>query len=184
MDQKHITSLAQPLALFSGAQPLAPPHIAYLSHSFMINVKSMIIAFPTTLLKHHNTMGSDDYAAVGGGGALKLKGAKIHKKKKKRDKTDLEKNLDTGNKDEEKRRKKDREEQEPHDEDDEDKPEVQKTEAQKRHEEIKKKRLLKLAESSSSRPELLKTHKERVEELNTYLSRLSEHHDMPRIGPG
>ncbi|QKD49937.2 hypothetical protein BFJ63_vAg2392 [Fusarium oxysporum f. sp. narcissi] len=129
-------------------------------------------------------MGSDDYAAVGGGGALKLKGAKIHKKKKKRDKTDLEKNLDTGNKDEEKRRKKDREEQEPHDEDDEDKPEVQKTEAQKRHEEIKKKRLLKLAESSSSRPELLKTHKERVEELNTYLSRLSEHHDMPRIGPG
>ncbi|KAI1010329.1 hypothetical protein LB503_005305 [Fusarium chuoi] len=108
-------------------------------------------------------MGSDDYAAVGGGGALKLKGAKIHKKKKKRDKTDLEKNLDTGNKDEEKRKKKrdktdleknldtgnkdeekrkkkseDGEEQEPHD--DEDKPEVQKTEAQKRHEEIKKKR--------------------------------------------
>ncbi|KAF5717444.1 DUF1754-domain-containing protein [Fusarium mundagurra] len=115
-------------------------------------------------------MGSDDYAAVGGGGALKLKGAKIHKKKKKRDKTDLEKNLDTGNKDEEKRKKKkseDGEKQEPHDEDDEDIPE-----------------LLKLAESSSSRPELLKTHKERVEELNTYLSRLSEHHDMPRIGPG
>ncbi|CVK87071.1 uncharacterized protein FMAN_05761 [Fusarium mangiferae] len=132
-------------------------------------------------------MGSDDYAAVGGGGALKLKGAKIHKKKKKRDKTDLQKNLDTGNKDEEKRKKKkseDEEEQEPHDVDDEDKPEVQKTEAQKRHEEIKKKRLLKLAESASSRPELLKTHKERVEELNTYLSRLSEHHDMPRIGPG
>ncbi|SCN73876.1 uncharacterized protein FFB20_04459 [Fusarium fujikuroi] len=129
-------------------------------------------------------MGSDDYAAVGGGGALRLKGAKIHKKKKKRDKTDLQKNLDTGNKDEEKRKKnsEDGEEQEPHD--DEDKPEVQKTEAQKRHEEIKKKRLLKLAESSSSRPELLKTHKERVEELNTYLSRLSEHHDMPRIGPG
>ncbi|KAH7249978.1 uncharacterized protein BKA55DRAFT_568484 [Fusarium redolens] len=131
-------------------------------------------------------MGSDDYAAVGGGGALKLKGAKIHKKKKKRDKTDLEKNLDTGNKDDEKRKKrrKDEEEQDPHDEDDEDKPEVQKTEAQKRHEEIKKKRLLKLAESSSARPELLKTHKERVEELNTYLSKLSEHHDMPRIGPG
>lgn len=44
--------------------------------------------------------------------------------------------------------------------------------------------LLELAESSSSRPELLKTHKERVEELNTYLSKLSEHHDMPKIGPG
>lgn len=44
--------------------------------------------------------------------------------------------------------------------------------------------LQKMAESSSSRPELLKTHKERVEELNTYLSKLSEHHDMPKIGPG
>ncbi|KAL4722749.1 hypothetical protein ACLX1H_009984 [Fusarium chlamydosporum] len=133
-------------------------------------------------------MGSDEYAAVGGGGALRLKGAKIHKKKKKRDKTDLEKNLDTGNKDEEKRKKKKdkqgEEEDEPRHADDEEKPEVQKTEAQKRHEEIKRKRLLQLAESSGSRPELLKTHKERVEELNTYLSKLSEHHDMPRIGPG
>lgn len=44
--------------------------------------------------------------------------------------------------------------------------------------------MMKLAESSSARPELLKTHKERVEELNTYLSKLSEHHDMPKIGPG
>lgn len=30
----------------------------------------------------------------------------------------------------------------------------------------------------------VKTHKERVEELNKYLAGLSEHHDMPRIGPG
>lgn len=29
-----------------------------------------------------------------------------------------------------------------------------------------------------------KTHKERVEEYNKYLANLSEHHDMPRIGPG
>ncbi|CAL8575575.1 hypothetical protein XPA_001490 [Xanthoria parietina] len=29
-----------------------------------------------------------------------------------------------------------------------------------------------------------KTHKEKVEEFNHYLSNLSEHHDMPRIGPG
>lgn len=43
---------------------------------------------------------------------------------------------------------------------------------------------LKMAEKSGSRSELLKTHKERVEELNTYLSKLSEHHDMPKIGPG
>ncbi|KAJ2904306.1 hypothetical protein MKZ38_008365 [Zalerion maritima] len=44
--------------------------------------------------------------------------------------------------------------------------------------------LLKLAEQPGARPELLKTHKQRVEELNTYLSKLSEHHDMPKIGPG
>ena len=30
----------------------------------------------------------------------------------------------------------------------------------------------------------VKSHKEKVEELNKYLSKLSEHHDMPRIGPG
>jgi protein FAM32A len=30
----------------------------------------------------------------------------------------------------------------------------------------------------------VKSHKQRVEELNRYLSGLSEHHDMPRIGPG
>ncbi|RMJ19802.1 hypothetical protein CDV36_000459 [Fusarium kuroshium] len=139
-------------------------------------------------------MASDDYTAVGGGGALKLKGSKVHKKKKKRDKkTDLEKNLDTGKRegpdpDRKKKNKEvvnDDEEQQPREEEEEDdRPQAQKTEAEKRHDEIKKKRLLKLAESSGSRPELLKTHKERVEELNTYLSRLSEHHDMPRIGPG
>ncbi|KAH7264264.1 hypothetical protein FSOLCH5_010215 [Fusarium solani] len=129
-------------------------------------------------------MASDDYTAVGGGGALKLKGSKVHKKKKKRDKkTDLEKNLDTGKREGPDPDKKKEADDEPRDEED-DRPEAQKTEAEKRHDEIKKKRLLQLAESSGSRPELLKTHKERVEELNTYLSRLSEHHDMPRIGPG
>jgi len=44
--------------------------------------------------------------------------------------------------------------------------------------------LLEMSKSAAGRPELLKTHKERVEELNTYLSKLSEHHDMPKIGPG
>lgn len=44
--------------------------------------------------------------------------------------------------------------------------------------------LMKMFEDGSARPELLKTHKERVEGLNTYLSKLSEHHDMPKIGPG
>ena len=54
-----------------------------------------------------------------------------------------------------------------------------KTEAERRHEERKRKRL-----DERLRREGVKTHKERVEELNRYLSRLSEHHDMPRIGPG
>lgn len=55
-----------------------------------------------------------------------------------------------------------------------------KTEAQKRQEEMKRKRL----EEKFEREGGVKTHKERVEELNRYLSGLSEHHDMPKIGPG
>jgi len=51
-------------------------------------------------------------------------------------------------------------------------------------EEARRKRLEKMIESADAQPDLLKTHKERVEALNTYLSKLSEHHDMPRIGPG
>ncbi|KAF6808901.1 hypothetical protein CSOJ01_07263 [Colletotrichum sojae] len=141
----------------------------------------------------------DEYASVGGG--LKLKGAKIGKKKKRKDKSDLEKNLDDGSgagtvarrpedpAEEDKKRKKKSRSEEPTADEDADKeddagPVVHKTEAERRHEERKRRRLLELAESSSARPELLKTHKERVEELNTYLSKLSEHHDMPKIGPG
>lgn len=42
-------------------------------------------------------MPSDDYAPIGGGGALKLKGAKVSKKKKKsKEKADLAKNLADG----------------------------------------------------------------------------------------
>ncbi|KAK0635215.1 hypothetical protein B0T17DRAFT_515654 [Bombardia bombarda] len=59
-----------------------------------------------------------------------------------------------------------------------------KTEAERRFAEIKRKRLKELTGSARVRPELLKTHKQRVEELNSHLSRLSEHHDMPKIGPG
>ncbi|KAJ9603039.1 hypothetical protein H2200_012334 [Cladophialophora chaetospira] len=57
--------------------------------------------------------------------------------------------------------------------------EVFKTEAEKRYEEQRRKRL-----EERLKREGVKTHKERVEELNRYLSGLSEHHDMPRIGPG
>ncbi|KAK5114086.1 hypothetical protein LTR62_002655 [Meristemomyces frigidus] len=54
-----------------------------------------------------------------------------------------------------------------------------KTEAQRRFDEQRRKRL-----DERLQREGIKTHKERVEELNKYLSGLSEHHDMPKIGPG
>ncbi|KAL4786378.1 hypothetical protein BJX76DRAFT_355284 [Aspergillus varians] len=54
-----------------------------------------------------------------------------------------------------------------------------KTEAERKHEEMRRKRVQERLKREGS-----KTHKERVEELNKYLSRLSEHHDMPKIGPG
>lgn len=90
-----------------------------------------------------NIMASDEYSVVGGGGALKLKGAKVHKKKKKRDKSDLEKNIGKevakkGNAAEDKAKDKADEE------DEDDRPVVQKTESEKRHEEIKRKRVSRL----------------------------------------
>lgn len=63
--------------------------------------------------------------------------------------------------------------------DDEDARESLKTEAERRFEEQRKKRL-----EERLKREGVKTHKQRVEELNKYLSGLSEHHDMPKIGPG
>ncbi|KAK2593226.1 hypothetical protein QQS21_009066 [Conoideocrella luteorostrata] len=132
-------------------------------------------------------MPSGDYTAIGGG-ALKLKGAKVQKKKKKKGKTDLEKSISAGdggivsNGSPPAPDTEGRDDNEKHEGDD--APTVQKTESERRYEEVRRKRLQKMAESSSSRPEMLKTHKERVEELNTYLSKLSEHHDMPKIGPG
>ncbi|KAG5932574.1 hypothetical protein E4U60_005152 [Claviceps pazoutovae] len=135
-------------------------------------------------------MPSGEYSTIGSG-ALKLKGAKIQKKKKKRKpKADLDKDLaiqkreadDAQNSDDQDKQR--QEQNEDHEDADGEVLEPRKTEAERRYEEVKRKRLLKLAESSTARPELLKTHKERVEELNTYLSKLSEHHDMPKIGPG
>ena len=57
--------------------------------------------------------------------------------------------------------------------------ELRKTEAERRYEETRRKRL-----EERLKREGVKTHKERVQELNRYLSGLSEHHDMPKIGPG
>lgn len=54
-----------------------------------------------------------------------------------------------------------------------------KTASERAYEEMRRKRL-----HDRLQKEGVKTHKQRVEELNKYLSNLSEHHDMPRIGPG
>jgi len=54
-----------------------------------------------------------------------------------------------------------------------------KTASERAYEEMRRKRL-----ADRIAREGPKTHKQRVEELNKYLSTLSEHHDMPRIGPG
>lgn len=62
---------------------------------------------------------------------------------------------------------------------DEDKAAQLKTESERRFEEQRRKRL-----EEKLKREGVKTHKQRVEELNKYLSGLSEHNDMPRIGPG
>lgn len=83
-------------------------------------------------------MTSDDYTAVGGGG-LRLKGAKITKKKKKKDKSSLEKNLDTTVTNRSSSPKKD-----DRDEGDE-APGATKTEAELRYEEFKKKRVCTLS---------------------------------------
>ncbi|ORX53251.1 DUF1754-domain-containing protein [Hesseltinella vesiculosa] len=56
---------------------------------------------------------------------------------------------------------------------------VQKTDAEKRFEEIKRKRQLDRASKQAQ-----KSHKERVAEFNTKLDNLTEHFDLPKVGPG
>ncbi|KAI4859131.1 DUF1754-domain-containing protein [Hypoxylon rubiginosum] len=133
-------------------------------------------------------MPADDYASVGGGGALKLKGGKVQKtKKKKKSKApSLEQSLSAGDDSTSKET-----ERAPRDDGknmDEGAVAVavaeRKTEAERRHEEANKKKMMKMLEDPKLASEFRKTHKERVEGLNTYLSKLSEHHDMPKIGPG
>lgn len=126
----------------------------------------------------NSAMPSEEYKSAGGG-ALRIKGAKVKKHKKKKDKTALEKSLAEPKKEESEDKEEAREVEEAEGDEP---PRSHKTDAERRFEEARRKRLLEKAETS--RPELLKTHKERVEELNTYLSKLSEHHDMPKIGPG
>ncbi|KAB8073171.1 hypothetical protein BDV29DRAFT_157859 [Aspergillus leporis] len=138
-------------------------------------------------------MPGDEYS-VGGGGKLKLKGSKvsdgrIEKKKKKAKKSNPESTTTTATNvkaDSSASVSTPAPEKSPvREQEDSDAgvsssgPVPAKTEAERKYEEMKKKRL-----QERLKREGVKTHKERVEELNKYLSRLSEHHDMPKIGPG
>ncbi|KAF3397975.1 Uncharacterized protein F1880_006353 [Penicillium rolfsii] len=134
-------------------------------------------------------MAPDEYS-TGGGGKLKLKGSKVSdgrvdKKKKKKAKKEKEKENDAeqSQRQESGEANADAERAVSH-EGDEDVgsrsgSSAAKTEAERKYEEIRRKRL-----HERLQKEGIKSHKERVEELNKYLSRLSEHHDMPKIGPG
>jgi protein FAM32A len=136
-------------------------------------------------------MPSSDYSTAIGGG-LKLKGAGIDKKKKKKkakpaeDAPESSKSITT----EVAKRSDDAAKSPEHTPGRSLSPEKaeqslkqaggrRKTEAEKRHDEMRRKRM-----EERMKREGVKTHKEKVEELNKYLSGLSEHHDMPKIGPG
>ncbi|KIJ26910.1 hypothetical protein M422DRAFT_216087 [Sphaerobolus stellatus SS14] len=54
-----------------------------------------------------------------------------------------------------------------------------KTEAERRFEEIQRQRLAQRVAKLAP-----KAHKERVNEFNAKLEALSEHHDIPKVGPG
>eukprot|EP00027_Filamoeba_sp_ATCC50430_P002499 CAMPEP_0168558140 /NCGR_PEP_ID=MMETSP0413-20121227/9808_1 /TAXON_ID=136452 /ORGANISM="Filamoeba nolandi, Strain NC-AS-23-1" /LENGTH=104 /DNA_ID=CAMNT_0008589235 /DNA_START=683 /DNA_END=997 /DNA_ORIENTATION=+ len=59
------------------------------------------------------------------------------------------------------------------------KPADPRTEAEKKYEESQRKREKeKLAKSAS------KSHKQKLDEFNKYLGGLSEHYDIPKVGPG
>ncbi|KAH6916978.1 hypothetical protein BKA70DRAFT_1251071, partial [Coprinopsis sp. MPI-PUGE-AT-0042] len=53
-----------------------------------------------------------------------------------------------------------------------------KTEAERRFEEVQKERLARKVAKLAK-----KTHKDRVAEFNQHLETLSEHHDIPKVGP-
>ncbi|KAJ7170060.1 DUF1754-domain-containing protein [Mycena filopes] len=54
-----------------------------------------------------------------------------------------------------------------------------KTDAEKRFEEVQRRRLAERVSKLAN-----KTHKDRVSEFNAHLESLSEHHDIPKVGPG
>lgn len=149
-------------------------------------------------------MPSSDYSSAIGGG-LKLKGAGVDKKKKKKSKSkpaaeSESKDDTTADKEPSSALHKALAEEEGEVEKPQDSEVITfgKTEAQRRHEERRKKRVSLASQHHSTGSEAnrisqlnerlkregVQTHKERVQQLNKYLSTLSEHNDMPRIGPG
>ncbi|KAL1903122.1 hypothetical protein Sste5346_000406 [Sporothrix stenoceras] len=157
-------------------------------------------------------MPSDEYASASGG-ALRLKGAKVEKHKSKKHKKkrssrdkdregsrarhaedELEKvgsdGEDRGIKKKSKKKDSGSGEEDYDDyEDLKNDPYARMTPAERRFAEAQDKKIRDLMHASpedarAARPELFKSHKERLADLNTYLSRLSEHNDMPKIGPG
>jgi protein FAM32A len=158
-------------------------------------------------------MPGDEYSAISGGGKLKLKGSKVKdgrvdKTKKKKKKLESEGPETRAKSTEAETEKEEGLERQPDTIDNKklddelsdsgEKRVVFKTEAERKHEEQRKKRVCillnlprrhkekrinRLQLNDRLRREGVKTHKERVEELNRYLSTLSEHHDMYAIFP-
>ncbi|KAH8835491.1 hypothetical protein DL96DRAFT_1574460 [Flagelloscypha sp. PMI_526] len=58
-------------------------------------------------------------------------------------------------------------------------PADRKTDAERRFEETQRKRLAQKVAKLAG-----KSHKDRVSEFNNHLESLSEHHDIPKVGPG
>ncbi|BFZ61631.1 hypothetical protein YB2330_002703 [Saitoella coloradoensis] len=113
-----------------------------------------------------------DYSAVAGG-SLKLKGGGITKKKKKTKKTIPPVDREDSNE------QRSREESVVSGSEAGSRSAPKRTEAELKFEEIQRRRLdKKLGEKARQ------THAERVADLNAKLDRLSEHNDMPKIGPG
>eukprot|EP00036_Acanthoecidae_sp_10tr_P009359 CAMPEP_0182925926 /NCGR_PEP_ID=MMETSP0105_2-20130417/10736_1 /TAXON_ID=81532 ORGANISM="Acanthoeca-like sp., Strain 10tr" /NCGR_SAMPLE_ID=MMETSP0105_2 /ASSEMBLY_ACC=CAM_ASM_000205 /LENGTH=122 /DNA_ID=CAMNT_0025063797 /DNA_START=48 /DNA_END=413 /DNA_ORIENTATION=- len=119
---------------------------------------------------------SDDYAAMKGG--LKLKGLKISKKKAKKEKKRREKAMEAAleaagvaaaaAKDKDKKKEMGTALTAEY--------EDTRTEAQKKFDEVQKQREIEKIQKAAS-----KTHKEKVDEMNEYLSKLSEHYDIPKV---
>ena len=124
------------------------------SQRFLVPRVTYLLAITPFAVRGLYRMPSDEYASVGGGGALRLKGGKVKKHKKKKDKgSDLEKNLSTGESSKEIELKKPRAEEvedddearvksgEEAEEQEDDTSKNRKTEAERRFEEARRKKV-------------------------------------------